>query len=132
MNARYGVTIGFLLLAVPSCARPETRTATTVTTGARMILNDDAAMILTNARCQHESVCGNVGSARRFASHDACRSEVFPDASDRVRPEVCPAGVDEAKLSRCLSDVRSQRCADGSVTTGVLASCRERELCVAR
>ena len=81
MNVKLGASIvGGAILVLASCkGAREPRVGQTVTTGARMIMNDDAAMILTNARCQHESACDNIGAAGRFVDADACRRTIFTE-----------------------------------------------------
>lgn len=132
MNKTIVATVGFALLATASCARTENnRVGTTVTTGARVLMNDDAAMVMTNARCEHESACDNVGEGKRYPDHDACRRALFPASHGVVRAEACAAGVDEDKLAVCLAAIRDMRC--GAQRTGLeqsVAACRGEELCV--
>lgn len=132
MEARCGAIIGAALVVLTSCTHAVTSApgAPTVLTSTRMIMNDDAAMILTKARCHRESTCDNVGPFRRFTDRNACLQELFPDADEVVRPEECPAGVDEAKLSACVSDVLDEMCMTPRATAGEPASCRRSELCV--
>ena len=127
----------FVVMAVMiGCERaPSGRVGTTVTTaahGPRMILNDDAAMILTKARCLRENACNEVGPARRFADRDACKRSFFDASLATVEPAACPAGVNESKLSHCLDDLRSERCEDIHASRAEPKSCRRSELCASR
>ncbi len=121
------------IVVMTGCERaPGSRVGTTVTTaahGPRMILNDDAAMILTKARCLRETACNEVGPARRFADRDDCKRTFFDTSLATVEPEACPAGVDESKLSHCLDDLRSERCEDIRASLAEPASCERSELC---
>jgi hypothetical protein len=103
--------------------------STTTTTGAspRVLMNDDAAMVMTNVRCEHESACDDIGASKRFTDHDACRRSLFPASSTAVRPETCPAGVDETKLTACLAALRDQLCAQPREAP---IACRSSALCV--
>jgi hypothetical protein len=131
MTATYGaMLIGCGILVMTSCGRPsETPVATTTTTSARRIINDDAAILLTGVRCAHEATCADLGTRSRFADKDACARELFPETQLIVRPDACPNGVDEAKLTRCITDVRSQRCEAKELGIEDVASCRQVELC---
>ncbi len=133
MRASYVATvIGCAVLLLTSCSRQRApRVGQTVTTGARMLMNDDAAMMLTNARCQRESACDNIGAARRFSDADSCRRSLFPETQAAITPETCPAGVDDAKLSLCVAAVRSQPCDDQRLRLYDSPSCRRSELCEA-
>jgi Family of unknown function (DUF6184) len=113
------------------CQRGQERPATTTTTTAAAPLNlDVAAMRLTSARCERESACNNVGTGRKFVDLDACTRELGRDARETLRTEECPRGVNESRLSKCLSDVRGERCGNPLDAIGRLISCRRAELCV--
>src|SRR5512146_566381 len=101
----------FILCAiVASCTQHGERASTTVTTSARPVMNDDAAMRLTVTRCERETTCANIGPGRRWADRGACERELFPSASGRLAAETCAAGVDEPKLTKCRADVRATPC----------------------
>jgi hypothetical protein len=133
MDATKRAIIGCALLCAASCARngeaPESRAGVTEITVARMIMNDDAAMKLANARCEREDACDKVGAFRRFTSQDACVRELFAEAHAAVVPEACPAGVDEGRLSRCLAEIQSQPCEGLRATITEPASCSRDALC---
>lgn len=135
MNTKVGATIvGAAVLVVASCKgtpEPRVRVGQTVTTGARMLMNDDAAMLLTNARCQRESACDNIGAARRFSDPDACRRSLFAETQATISPAACPVGVDEAKLALCVTSVRNQPCDDPGTLPEESPACRRSELCEA-
>ena len=124
--------IGGALVVLASCARrPEPRVGRAELTGTRMIMNDDAAMRLTNARCQRESACEDESGERRFADADACRRALFADTQAIVAPEACPAGVDEVKLALCASVLRGQDCGRPGLALEGETSCLPSELCEA-
>lgn len=129
-----GATIASaLLVMLTSCAHEKSRPAVgaTTTTSARMMMNDDAAMRVARARCQHEKGCGHVGSGERFADDKACTRAMFDEAWDVVRDETCPNGVDEARLATCVTEARSQPCGEERVNLDAIASCRTATLCTA-
>ncbi len=125
-----------VLVAVVGCAGRErpppaaTTTTTGATAGARVIMNDDAAMIMTKARCQRESACGRVGAGRRFADDGACRRALFDDAWSIVMDEACPTGVDAARVSSCAADLGARACEQSQGIEKVVA-CRTSALCAA-
>lgn len=127
-----GCALVFLVLGCKSSAHD--RPAVTVTTGATepmatgMLMNDDAAMLMTNARCQLDSACAAAG-ASRFDNPNLCRLAFLPEASAVVRDEDCPAGVDRARLSICVDAIRNQGCVDPGAAIDAPASCKRSELC---
>jgi hypothetical protein len=106
--------------------------ATQMPQTAGRIMNDDAAMLLTNARCERESSCGNVGARRRFGDRDRCARDLFPEARLALREEECPLGVDRDKLSLCASEVQMRACDVPRATIREPASCSRVELCAGR
>ena len=101
------------VLVMLGCGRASsTRAGTTVTTAAhfkpRMILNDDAAMIVTKARCDREIQCEDVGVTGRFVDRKTCLHELMPQDYTVVSAESCPAGVDEQKLSSCADELLTE------------------------
>src|SRR5262245_20612246 len=100
-----------------SSAPPQTATAQTTITSAPaassvsdrpVVSSDEAVMRLTNARCDREVACNNVGSERLFVDRDACARQLGRDAYVNLEPRVCPGGIDDAKLATCLADVRNE------------------------
>ncbi len=126
-------SIGALIaaaIAMAGCGRgAESRPATTVTTaaetggGPRRLENDDAAMVVTRARCQHEASCG-IGT-----DDDACRRHLMPRQAEVLRDETCPAGVDEQKLTQCVDQILGQRCAGRRAEASTSGACRATVLC---
>ena len=139
MRIRIWCCIG--MLAVMGCARSSNAPApggTPLTSAprvtsapyVRVVSSDEAVMRLTNARCDREVACENVGSERAFVDRDACARELGHDAYVNLGPRLCPGGVDDSKLATCLADVRTERCNNPIDTIERLLSCRRRELCI--
>ena len=125
-------TFTVVLVTALGCQRGEERPAIATTTAAVPLSNDTAVMRLTSARCDREVACNSVGTGRKFADRDACTRELGHDAQATLRAEECPRGIDDSKLSTCLSDVRSERCANPLDTIDRLLSCRRAPLCLER
>lgn len=124
-----GLVSGAVLLG---CQRNDDRPATTTTTSARVVSNEDAVRRITDARCDRERACNNIGDGKQFANRAVCAKKLSRDAHDTVRSEECPAGVNEANLSQCLADIRKERCDDPVDAVEQLLSCRRAELCPAK
>lgn len=142
-SAAGALFLGALLLLPVSCRRSsQDRGAATVTTGAqttttgaeapggvRMLMNDDAAMMMANTRCQTESACEIAGSPPAFENPDVCRRAFFPQAYATVRDEDCVSGVNERQLAACLDAIRNQGCADPRTAIDTPAPCKRDQLC---
>lgn len=134
MRDSRAAVIACALSTLAACHLMRAPASTTATTGARvkpgrMILNDDAAMILAKARCQRKATCGDVGSTGHFATRDECLRGLFPQESLVVGADGCPAGVDEWQLSSCVADLRAEPCEQAVVGAGEPASCDRLALC---
>src|SRR5688572_15496841 len=109
MRKTYGfatATVMVLLAAALGCERAyDERPARATTTGAVGLTNDAAATRLAGARCDREVACNNVGADRKFATREACTREIGHDTRANLRAEECPRGIDDNRLSICLSDV---------------------------
>lgn len=123
-------TVGVALLVVVGCkGAREPRVGETVTTGARILMNDDAAMMLTDARCRRESACAG-GSGAGEGSLEACRRSLFGEMQAIVSTEACPAGVDEQSLTGCIAELRRVSCDDERRAIESRPGCSRFELCV--
>jgi uncharacterized protein DUF6184 len=129
--ARVGITITGGVLFVASCGGSD-RPATTATTSAWMVMNDDAAMRLANARCERDLECDDIGPGKRFADRDTCTRELGNEARIKLRAHDCPSGIDDQRLATCLNRVRAERCEFALDTIERLDACRSSELCPPR
>jgi hypothetical protein len=110
---------------------PAPATARSPNAGAGSIVtSDEAVMRITNARCDREVACNNVGSDGLFIDRDACARQLGRDAYANLQAQTCAGGIDDGKLATCLADVRNERCHNPLDTIERLLSCRRRELCV--
>jgi hypothetical protein len=96
----------------------------------QIVSSDEAVMRLTNARCDREVACNNVGSEGVFLDRDACARQLGHDAYASLQSQLCRGGIDDAKLATCLADVRNERCNNALDTIERVLSCRRRELCI--
>jgi hypothetical protein len=94
-----------------------------------MIMNDDAAMIVTKARCRREAQCNDVGASGRFESKEACLLGLLPQDGAVVKESACPAGVDEQKLSYCVEALLAQSCGVTRAGASEPAVCQPAALC---
>lgn len=137
MNGRYlahawGTALTGVVLLVTSCGGSDLPAATATTTSAWMVLNEDASMRLTNARCDRELECDDVGPGKRFTNRAACMNELGREPQALLRTEECPSGVDDRKFVACVSAVRQERCEYLLDSIERLSTCRRSELCPPR
>jgi hypothetical protein len=120
--------------AVASCAGDSSggRASTLGLTSAeyrRTVSRSEAVEQLTNARCEREAMCKNVGSKQRYATLADCRRSVHRQLADALHADVCPHGVNRAKLANCVAIDRTERCGNLLDTIDRTMSCQRGALC---
>lgn len=128
------IGLSLAIITAMGCERGADRASTTTTTAARlpparMLLNDDAAMIVAKVRCRREAQCKDVGAGERFAGRDDCLLGLLPQEKAVVREEICPAGIDDRKLSRCVDTLLTQSCEVTRAGASQPADCQAAALC---
>lgn len=130
MNSKL-VSAALAAMLVVACRRGG-ETSTTTTTGADVMANDTAVLQLTNARCDREVACNDVGAGQKFADRDACMRELKYQAEASIRADACPNGVLTRNVSKCIESIRNERCGTSIDTLDRVSSCRRSELCKSR
>ncbi|HEX5659270.1 MAG TPA: DUF6184 family natural product biosynthesis lipoprotein [Polyangiales bacterium] len=85
---------------------------------------------IANARCQREKRCKNIGKDKKFASLDACRSQIREDWRGELNAYECPGGVDAKELAECLREVQNENCKNPFDTLERVIACRSSDLCL--
>ena len=118
----------FLLAACQAGANAEVGTPTT-TTSAAVVNNDQAVRDLTEARCNREVACNNIGQDKKYTDFNACTRELHHDTGITLRDQACPNGILQGRLSSCLDQINTERCGNPLDTIERLAACRKGMLC---
>jgi hypothetical protein len=106
------------LLAAIGCARHPSQTAAAVPgtqppPGVMSQQNEAQMRVvdqLTNARCDHEQTCKNIGPGQKFVSRETCVDQVRGTMANDINAYNCPRGIDQQALDHCLSSLRSEEC----------------------
>lgn len=128
MSSSPVVPFAIAAVALAACGRPsEDRPAHTAVTaaqveGPRRLMNDDAAMVVTRARCEREAACVE----GKPAADPVCLQELLRQETTLLAEESCPAGIDERQLSACIDAIERQRCEDTSTAP---TACQASVLC---
>jgi hypothetical protein len=117
----------FLLLAACSTEHPVSLTSTT---SAGLVTNDDAVNLLTARRCEREIDCKNVGDGKHYDDRGGCERELVHELQAELGSNACASGLREAKLDRCLKDIRGASCLAPLDRLDRVASCRTSQLCI--
>ena len=85
---------------------------------------------ISNARCDLEQRCNNIGAGQSFDNREACETKMRGSLGDDLNTKDCPSGVDHEKLSACLSQIRAEECGSPMDSMSRWAACRTGEICV--
>jgi hypothetical protein len=85
--------------------------------------------LLAEARCVREARCNNIGPEKRYVSLDDCLARVWTEWQGDFDASECPAGIDEAALARCLTDIRVLECSSPLDSLAQLPACQSTSLC---
>lgn len=84
---------------------------------------------ITQARCDMEERCKNIGQDKTYADRNQCMTKVRDTWKEDMNFNNCSGGVDANELDKCLSEIRNHEC--GSVIDHLsrVMQCRTGELC---
>jgi hypothetical protein len=85
---------------------------------------------IANARCQREQRCKNIGKDKKFASIEACQTQIREDWRGELNAYECPGGVDSKELAECLREVQNENCKNPFDTLERVIACRSSDLCL--
>jgi hypothetical protein len=72
----------------------------------------DTAVVdrLSNARCDREAACDNVGDGKKYASRRVCLDKMHGGIANDINSYQCPRGVDATAVSQCLTAMGNEEC----------------------
>ncbi len=90
-----------------------------------------AIAAITQARCQREQRCENIGEDKKYASTSKCMSEIRETWKDELNTRECRGGIVQKELEECLEEVRNEDCNNPFDTLNRALACREGDICKA-
>lgn len=96
---------------------------------ASMIAYQTAASRITEAHCDREASCDQIGTNRRFATRERCVRDQGKKTQQEVKAADCPNGIDENRLQTCLGRIGVQECTDLVMSLANVDACSTATLC---
>ncbi|HMJ11018.1 MAG TPA: DUF6184 family natural product biosynthesis lipoprotein [Polyangiaceae bacterium] len=90
-----------------------------------------AVASITQARCQREQRCENIGADKKYESMAKCVSEIRETWKDELNTRECRGGIVKKELDECLEEVRNENCNNPFDTLNRVLACREGDICKA-
>jgi hypothetical protein len=91
--------------------------------------NEKAVSSITQARCDRETRCNNVGAGKKFESRAECVEKTRNDWREDLNALECPRGVVEQELASCVTQIKTESCANPFDRLGSSIACRSTDLC---
>lgn len=105
---------------------PESPGVTEPQKGADMAVVDR----LTEARCDQEQTCKNIGPGAKFVSRSTCTEQIHGSIANDLNAYNCPRGLDSAGVDRCMAAIKSEECNHPFDTLTRYDKCRTGALCM--
>ena len=88
---------------------------------------DKAIMDLTNARCDRQQRCKNIGPNAKYQNREHCMNVEGGESRDKLQG--CTHGVDQQDMRQCLTAIENQDCSGMFSGVGEEKSCGMDDLC---
>jgi hypothetical protein len=105
--------------------------ATTRPMGVTNLQSDTSSVVtrLSDARCNREEACNNVGDGKKYASRRVCLDQMRGSIANDLNAYQCP-GIDEAAVEKCQVAIRSEECgAHPFEEIARMDKCRSGQMC---
>jgi hypothetical protein len=90
-----------------------------------------AVQSITQARCEREKRCENIGQGKKYDSMAKCSAEVREKWKGELDTRECKGGIVKKELDECLEEVRNENCNNPFDTLSRVIACREGDICKA-
>ena len=92
----------------------------------------DSAIVdrLTEARCDQEQGCNNIGPGAKYTSRTVCKEQIHGSIANDLNAYNCPRGLDSAGVDRCMAAIKSEECSHPFDTLTRYDKCRNGALCM--
>jgi len=97
---------------------------------ANLSQHERSLSALTNARCDREARCNNVGAGRKYENRAQCVAKLDDEGYSDLNEDNCPLGVDQDKLGACLVSLRDHECGPPLARIDDLRICADTRVCV--
>ena len=115
---------------IVACNHENVPTPVTTTGAPGVVPNAEAIQQLTTAQCGRARDCNEIGGRHKYADEEACRREYHHDLQADLRPNECPGGIREHKLSNCLQEIHNSKCGNLIDRISRITTCRSGAMCI--
>lgn len=84
---------------------------------------------ISDARCDREARCNNIGADKKYASDEVCEDQIKSEWANDLNAYECPNGVVDGELEECLNAIRNEDCNSPFDTLGRISACTAGQIC---
>jgi hypothetical protein len=84
---------------------------------------------IANEACERMVDCAQIGQGRPYTTEQACRAGARRHVADQLARTSCPEGIDDARLTDCMTAVRFAPCTPGLDAVERVPACAGERLC---
>ncbi len=85
---------------------------------------------LTEARCDQEERCRNIGPGAKYASRSVCMEQLHGAMANDLNAYDCPRGLNSYAVDRCMAAIKNKECSHPFDTLTRYDKCRTGALCM--
>jgi hypothetical protein len=86
---------------------------------------------LSDARCDREQTCNNVGDGKKYASRPVCLDQIRGGIANDINSYKCPGGIDTAAVEHCLAAIGDEECGAHPIEAITrIDKCRSGAMCM--
>lgn len=89
-----------------------------------------AAESIAEARCAREQRCNNVGSNKKYSSHNDCMARIRDDWKADLNARECRGGINQSELNECMTAIRAEECNSPFDTLDRVGECTAAQICI--
>ena len=83
---------------------------------------------VTQARCQREMACGEIGNGKKYATEADCISDLGKDTFEDLKAKECKTPLQD-KVNECVAALPKENCDNVRSDLSHILACREGAIC---
>ena len=107
------------VLAIVACGKEKPGPMVPAAGTTRAI--DKAIMDLTNAHCDRQQRCNNIGPNAKYSNREHCMNVMGGESREKLQG--CTHGIDQKDMRQCLTAIQNQEC------SGLFGGIEEEKAC---
>jgi len=120
--------ISTLALSLLGCQKDEAAEPPMMPASRALPAAERAIEEIASMRCDHEQLCGRIGSAAAYPDREHCRNAMRVDARGELGR--CRTGIDQGDLQECLGEIADGDCDGPLGRLETIPECKIDDLCI--